>query len=73
MDETVSFDRQLQAGKEKKQRCVNQSQKVTSRSEYPSITYRDQGVRPLVGALLLVLVDSSLSTMYEQLRLERWI
>ena len=36
-------------------------------------TYRDQGVQLLLGALLLTLAGSSLSTMYEQRRLEKLI
>lgn len=36
-------------------------------------TYRDQGLQLLLGALLLSLVGSSLSTMYEQRRLEKSI
>jgi hypothetical protein len=34
-------------------------------------TYRDQGLQLLLGALLLYLAGSSLSTMYEQCRLEK--
>jgi hypothetical protein len=36
-------------------------------------TYRDHGVQLLLGALLLTLAGSSLSTMYEQRRLEKLI
>ena len=36
-------------------------------------TYRDQGVQLLLGALILRLAGSSLSTRYEQRRLEKCI
>lgn len=36
-------------------------------------TYRNHGLQLLLGALLLYLAGSSLSTMYEQCRLEKSI